>query len=157
MSDEEKKPRRVKLRVNCSGYQGQPCSVFAAYDLDHDVLVIVKEEAYDTSERPGFVRMTNRDKDPFHDLVFSEDCIEPAVLAFFDMHGMGLIRFGDGGERMNPNNKIERDGLTLTGQKYRFNPDITNSQVATLFASWGARQQAGASASQDFFAALTTI
>ena len=154
MSD-EKPPRQVKLRVNCAGYQGEPVSVFAAYDLDHDVLVIVDERAYEVGDRPGFVRMTNREKDAHHDMVYGEDQIDLAVEAFFEMQAMRLIKFAGGNERLNPHHKIDREGLTMSGQKYRFSPDITNGQVASLFAALGARAQAGAAATQDFMSMLT--
>lgn len=152
---EEKQPRRVSLRVNCVGYVGDPVSVFAAYDLDHDVLVIVDERPYEAGDRPGFVRMTNRDKDSHHDMLYGEQQIDLAVAAFREMHAMRLIKFAGGNERLNPDHKIESDGLTMGGQRFRFSPDITNGQVATLFATLGARAQAGAAATEDFMGMLT--
>lgn len=133
--------KQTKIRVNCGGYQGKPVSVFAAYDPEYDVLVIARESEYETSPRDGFLRVTTRDADPAHDMVFTEDEVREAIGAFFEMEAMGLVKFAEGMSRLDPKHRIERDGMDERGAKFRFSPDIANGQVAVLIAVYAARRQ----------------
>lgn len=154
MSDPSK---RVKMRVNVAGYGGQAVSVFAGYDPDSDVLAIVREGPYEVTARDGWLRVTTQDRDPTHDAVFTDDQARDAIAAYFELEAMNLIQFSEGLARLDPKNKIERDGMDESGMKYRIHPEITNGQVAVMIAALSARRQRGAAAADQFMADLGQV
>lgn len=148
---------RVKMRINCAGYGGQPVSVFGMYDPETDVLAIIRKTAYETEPRDGFLRITTQDRDPTHDGVFSESDTRAAIVAFFDLEAMNLIQFSEGLASLDPKNKIEREGIDEGGVVYRIAPDITSGQVAVLIAAHAAKRQRGAAAVDAWMEELNTI
>ncbi len=152
----EQADRRVRIRVNCAQYGGSPISLFAMYDPGTEVLAIGRETPYEAADRPGFLRVTTRPSDPVHDAVFTEDDVSDAVAAFFDLASMGRVQFMDLA-RLNPKGKIEQDGMTESGVRYRLSPDIGNGQVAVLIAALFARRQTRIASSSKFMAQLMTI
>lgn len=149
--------QKVMMRVNCAGQQGQPVSLFAAYDPETDVLVVVRETKYETVVREGFLRVTTRDADPEHDMVFTEENYHDAIVAFFDLQAMSLIQFANGLAKLNPENKIERDGMDERGVKYRIAPDIGNAQAAVLIACFAARRQRMVGLAEEFMDEMGSI
>lgn len=147
---------KIKMRVNCAQYGGQPLSLFAMFDPSTEVLAIVQERPYEVAARDGFLRITTRPSDPVHDAVFSEDEVSDAVAAYFDLSSMGLVQLGDLA-RLNPKSKIEQDGMTETGIRYRLAADIANGQVAVLIAALFAVRQRQVATASDFMAELLTI
>lgn len=147
----------IKMRINASGYQGQPVSVMAGFDPATDVLLIFKESVYETTEREGWLRVSTSDRDAVHDLIFVEDNSREAIVEYFELDAMGLVQYGEGLTRLDPKGRIERDGMDEAGMKYRIHPDITNGQVAVLIAAFTARAQRNVAASNEFFDSLMTI
>lgn len=145
------------MRVNCAGYGGRPVSVFAMFDPVSDVLAVVRETPYETVPREGFLRVTTQDRDPTHDAVFTEDDTRRGIVAYFDLEAMNRIQFSEGLTRLDPKNKIEREGMDEGGMVYRIAPDISNGQVAILIAAFYARQQRNVASVDDWFDALLTI
>lgn len=157
-ADGDGKSKRVKMRINCSGYQGEAVSVFGMFDMETDVLLIgQRAKKYDTEPRDGFLRITTQDRDPTHDGVFLEEQTRDAIVAFFELEAMNLIQFGEGLSSLDPKNKIERDGMDTGGMKYRIAPDISNGQVAVLIAAHTAVGQRAVGRAGEFFGDLMTI
>ena len=148
---------KVMMRVNCAGQQGQPVSLFAAYDPETDVIVIARESKYEVVPRDGFLRVTMRDADPEHDMVFTENEYHDAIVAFFDLDAMNLVQFANGLAKLSPENKIERDGMDERGVKYRIAPDIGNAQAAVLIACYAARRQRLVAQAEDFMGELGSL
>lgn len=137
----EKKP--VLMRINIAGYADRPASVFAAYDPNSDVLAIARlAKEYEGGPRDGFLKITNQQRDDAYDAIYTEEETRDSILAFFDMENLGLLTLKGDALRINPANKIERDGMDESGLKFRFAPDISNAQVAVLAAAlYGDRQR----------------
>lgn len=152
----EKKPT-VKLRINVAGYKGEPVSVFAAYDPSTDILLVARQDPYQGGEREGFLKVTNQVRDAAHDALVTEDDTRAAITAYFELCAMKLIALGEKVQRCNPESKIERDGMDEHGMKYRVHPEITNAQVAVLFASLIAGKQRGLSVAQEFMEEMALI
>lgn len=147
---------KIKMRVNVAQYGGKPISLAAMFDPATEVLAIVRVLDYETSPRDGWLRITTRVSDPVHDAVFSEDEVAEAVAAYFDLSAMGLIQYGSV-TQVDPKSKIEADGMTETGIRYRLAADIGNAQVAVLIAAlFGCRQRQVAGMA-DFMNELLTI
>lgn len=147
----------VKMRVNVAGYKGAPASIFAAYDPSSDILLVARESAYEGGERADFLKLTNQSRDTAHDAVFTEDDTRAAITAYFELEALKLITLGSAVQRCNPESKIERDGMDEGGMKYRIHPDISNAQVAVLFASLFAGRQRSVGVAQDFMDEMLLI
>lgn len=152
----EKKPT-IKMRVNVAGYKGAPASIFAAYDPSSEILLVAREAAYEGGVRDGFLKLTNQTRDAAHDAVFTEDDTRGAITSFFELEALKLITLGAAVQRCNPESKIERDGMDERGMKYRISPDISNAQVAVLFASLYAGRQRSLDVCGDFMAEMLMI
>lgn len=151
MSD-SKSSNAVMMRVNISGYGGKAASVFAAFDRDTDLLMIVREAAeYEHHAREKFLHITNQPHDSHHDAVFTDEETKDAITAYLELEGLGLLKFGAKSSRAAPGNKIERDGMDAGGMKYRIQPDILNVQVAVLAACLYANRQRAQKDVADFF------
>ena len=150
----------VMMRINVSGFgsNGKAATVFAAFDPSNDVLLIAREaEAYESSERPGFLHITNQARDEHHDAVFTDDDTHEAITAYLELDGLGLLTISPKVQRLTPSNKIERDGMDSSGMKYRIQPDISNGQVAVLAACLYANRQRSMGAITDFNAEMALL
>ena len=147
----------VKMRVNVAGYKGAPTSLFAAYDPQTDILLVARESPYEGGEREGFLKITNQTRDVAHDAVFTEDDTRAAITAYFELDALRLLTLGQAVQRCSPESKIERDGMDEHGMKYRIHPDISNAQVAVLFASFYAGKQRGTGMAQEMMAEMLLI
>lgn len=137
----EAKPK-VPMRINASGFSGESVSLIGMFDPATDLLLIAKAlPAYEPVDRPGFLRITNQQRDQFHDAVFLEENTREAILAYFDLTGMGLVNLADAMKRFDPLNAIEPDGLAEGGRKFRIRPEITNGQFGVLMACYFAQRQ----------------
>lgn len=140
----------VLIRVNIAGYGGSPVSMFCAYDPDTDILAVVRETDYEASERAGFLKISNQDRDAAYDALFTEELTKGAIGAFFELDALKLLSIASKVQRCDPRSKIERDGMDEGGMKYRIAPDISNAQVAVLAAAWYANTQRGVTAVREF-------
>ena len=147
----------VKMRVNVAGYKGAPASIFAAYDPAADILLVAREATYEGGERAGFLKVTNQVRDAAHDAMFTEDDTRDAINAYFELDALKLLTLGQSVQRCSPDSKIERDGMDEGGMKYRIHPDISNAQVAVLFAALYAGRQRSVGVAQDFMAEMLLI
>lgn len=137
----------VLIRVNIAGFQGEPATVFGAYDPSNDVLAILKlSKEYEGGPRDGFLKITNQPRDASYDALYTEEETRDSILAYFSMESLKLLQLKGDAQRCNPTTKIERDGMDAGGLKFRFAPDISNQQVAVLAAClYADRQRAVAS------------
>lgn len=141
----------INFRINIAGFMGPPVSLFAAYSHETDLLVIAKDPgAYDASPRDGFLKITNQSRDASYDALFDNDNMADAIKAYFEMESLRLVTIRADVVRHTPGSKIERDGFSDTGVKYRISPDMTSGQVAVMVACLYASQQKGVSAALSF-------
>jgi hypothetical protein len=151
------KKTTIKMRVNVAGYKGAPASIFAAYDPASDILLVARESAYEGGERAEFLKITNQARDAAQDALFTEDDTRSAIAAYFELDALKLITLGVTVQRCSPDSKIERDGMDEHGMKYRIHPDISNAQVAVLFAALFAGRQRSVGVAQDFMDEMLLI
>lgn len=131
----------ILIRVNIAGFSGEPSSLYGAFDHADDLLLISDSKAYDGSDAPNLLKVSNQERDPFRDSLVSDEDMQEAISAYFEMDGLKLLVLGDKAQRHNPGTKIERDGIGEGGVRYRISPDITCSQVGVMFACLAAKRQ----------------
>lgn len=139
--NEAEKDSTVLLRVNIAGFSGEPASLYGAFDHEDDLLLISDTKEYDPGDAPDMLKISNQERDTHRDDLVSDDDLQAAIRAFFEMDGLKLLVIGEKAARHNPSNKIERDGVDEGGVRYRISPDITCSQVAVMFACLAAARQ----------------
>lgn len=131
----------ILLRINIAGFHGDPVSLYGAFDHADDLLLISDSKEYDGGPAPDLLKVSNQERDSHRDDLVSDEDMQDAIRAFFEMDGLKLLALGDKAKRHNPSNKIERDGVDEGGVRYRISPDITCSQVAVMFACLAAKRQ----------------
>lgn len=129
------------IRVNIAGYSGQAVTLFGAYDHINDMLLVNSDTDYNQADDEKFLKVTNQERDPYRDLLVSDDDLNDAINAFFEMEGMKLLHMEERVKRFNPASKIERDGVDAVGVRYRISPDITNGQLAVMYCCLAAVRQ----------------
>lgn len=128
----------IQIQATFTGYGGQPCSLFSAYDPESRVLVVSAEAPYRTERREGCTVLTNV-PDITRDKLFADADLLPAITAFLALkNGVAAdgkaprLVFGDRANRANPGQAIEQDGIETSGPKFRINAGVTCAQVAAL-------------------------
>lgn len=128
----------IQIQATFTGYGGQPCSLFSAYDPETRVLVVSAEAAYRAERRDGCTVLTNV-PDISRDKLFTDADLLPSITAFHALKngvaGDGVaarLVFGNRANRANPGSAIEQDGIETSGPKYRINAGVTCAQVAAL-------------------------
>lgn len=142
----------VNFRINIAGFAGSAITLFAAYSFDKDLLLVAKEAPeYEGGARDGFLKITNQARDGAYDALFNADVeMADAIKSFFDFEGMHRLTLSQAVQRHGPGTKIERDGFSDTGQKYRIAPDMSCGQVAVMVACLMADRQRGVAAAESF-------
>ncbi|MCM1128962.1 MAG: hypothetical protein NC211_03660 [Alistipes senegalensis] len=128
----------VQIQATFAGFNGNACSLFSAYDTDSAVLVISAEAGYRTERRSCCIVLTNVqgiDRDTF----FTDADLMQAISAFHSLKTgvasdgqSARLVFSERAARANPEQAVERDGMDVSGPKYRVSENITNSQAAAL-------------------------
>lgn len=131
----------VLLRINIAGFSGEPVSLYGAFDHEEDLLLVSDSKTYDPGEAPDLLKVSNQERDTHRDDLVTDDDLQAAIRAFFEMDGLKLLALSEKAARHNPSNKIERDGVDESGVRYRISPDITCAQVAVMFACLAASRQ----------------
>lgn len=128
----------IQIQATFTGFGGQPCSLFSAYDSDVRVLVVSAEVAYRADRRKGCIVLTNV-ADLDRDALFTDADLMPAIAAFHSLRTgvasdgqSARLAFSERASRSNPEQAIERDGIDINGPKYRVSDGITCGQVAAL-------------------------
>lgn len=119
------------IQASFRGYGAdKAATVFGLYNNGTGILAISRVTDYRPTRFKESVIISNfADEREMH---YTEELMREAVAAFFDMQGGRLITFADGVMSANPGTKIEPDGVDERGTKYRFAPDISNSQIAVI-------------------------
>jgi hypothetical protein len=137
----------IPIQATIVGYSGKPCTLFAAYDEDAEVLTIVHGGDHRRDRRDSCMVITN-DLNIERDSLFKEDDFASAIAAYFSLKDgaaqdgkSSRLVFTDQAARTNPSSNIEKDGMDANGPKYRLQ-DITNLQVAVLATCWYASSKA---------------
>lgn len=119
----------MKIIVSISGYAGESITLAAFLDHATGVLAVLQGLKYREAREPGMAFVTNT-KAPDYDCMFTEEHMAEAIRDFREGEGTGMIKLSDNTMRHKP--RIESDGVSETGQKYRLHPDLTNGEVAVL-------------------------
>lgn len=135
------KDSTVLLRVNIAGFGGGAVSLYGAFDHEEDLLFVSDSKDYDPGEAVDLLKISNQERDTHRDDLVTDDDLQDAIRAFFEMEGLKLLVVSERAARHNPSNKIERDGVDEGGVRYRISPDITCAQVAVMFACLAAKRQ----------------
>ncbi|NDI85083.1 hypothetical protein [Undibacterium crateris] len=126
----------MNIQAVISGFQGRPCTVYAYYDEESDVLVISKEAASRSDRFKDCFLISNIDL-PERDAVFAPEDFNDAITHFFEMICDSKLTIKDAASRCNPTNSIEKDGVNENGKRaYRISPETSNGQVAVLSIVW---------------------
>lgn len=147
----------ILLRVNIAGFHGEPASLYGAFDHAEDLLLISDSKAYDGGPAPDLLKVSNQESDAYRDDLISDDDLQTAIMAFFEMDGLKLLAMAEKAKRHNPTNKIERDGVSETGMRYRISPDITCAQVAVMYACLAAKRQRAVSGALSIMEEVTAF
>jgi hypothetical protein len=128
----------IQIQAIFTGYGGQPCRLFSAYDPEARALVVSAEAPYRAERREGCTVLTNV-PDITRDKLFTDADLLPAITAFYSLkNGMASdgkaarLVFGERANRANPGPAIEQDGIEVSGPRYRINAGVTCAQVAAL-------------------------
>lgn len=132
----------IPIQSSITGYGGQPCTLYSAYNQESKVLVVSVEAGYRTERRDGCTIIAN-DPQIDRDKLFTEEDLQDAIVAFFMLQGgvagdnvSPRLVFDDKAARSNPAHAIEKDGIDASGQRFRINANITSAQVAALATCW---------------------
>jgi len=128
----------IQIQATFTGYGGNPCSLFSAYDPASRVLVVSVEAKYRAERRDGCTVLTNV-PDIARDTLFTDSDLLPAINAFHALKNgvagdgkAARLVFSDRANRANPDPAIEQDGIETSGPKYRINASVTCAQMAAL-------------------------
>lgn len=139
----------IFIQATVSGYGGKPVSLFSAYDPDAEVLAISVEADYRRERRENCVVLTNDLTIP-RDGLFTDENMQEGINAFFSLKtGIASdgksprLTFGERAGRSDPASVIEKDGVDMSGFRYRISEAVTCSQVAAVITCWYAYKRAG--------------
>lgn len=128
----------IQIQASIIGYGGRPCSLYSAYDPASKVLVVGAEGEYRRERREGCIVITNEPDIP-RDKLFTEDDLAAAINAYYALkqgvaadNKSARIVFADRAVRANPDQSIEKDGISENGQKFRLSEGISCAQIAAL-------------------------
>lgn len=128
----------IQIQTTITGYGGNPCTLFSAYDNESRVLAISAEASYRTQRRDGCVVLANS-SDIARDGMFNPEDMKPAIAAFYALKAgisadgkTSRLVFSERAARANPESSIERDGIDASGERYRIAEGITCGQIAAL-------------------------
>lgn len=129
---------RIAIQASFVGYAGLPCTLFSAYDQSRRILLVAKEAKFRTDRFEQCIVLSN-DNAVTWDRAFTDDDIMPAITAFYalrngvsDDGSTPRLAFSDKAQRANPEGAIDRDGVDLSGPRYRIADGVTNMQIAAL-------------------------
>lgn len=127
-----------QIQATFIGYGGDPCTVYSAYDDETRVLVVAVSSRYVTERRGKSLVITNN-RDIARDELFTEDKLKQAIDAFFILSkgvasdgASSRLTFSERAVNANPENSLEKDGITESGSKYRIAEGVTCAQMAVL-------------------------
>lgn len=133
----------ILMRVNASGYGGDPVSLFAAYKPASDLLLVVDERRYMAGPLDGYVLFTTTDRDESYDILFDREMLRDAIAAYFDMKSTRRVEIAAKVSKHDPETRIQQKGVDERGIKYELDAP-TNGQIAVLMAAHLTAQQRGA-------------
>lgn len=142
--------KTVLIRVNIAGYSGHPVSLYCAFDRASEMLLVHAAKEYDGGDAAGILKVTNQERDTHRDDLLTDEHLQDAIRAYFEMDGLKLLHLDEKPRAHNPANRIERDGVSESGVRYRLSPEITCGQVAVMYACLAASRQRGVSSALDF-------
>jgi len=153
----------TKIQTTIAGFQGKPCTVLSAYDLDRKILVVHAETDYRDERVEGCAVITNI-QELDRDRLFSADEFKDSIHAFDTLRNgvasdgvSSRLVFGERAKRADPNAVVEQDGISESGIKFRVSPEATNAHVAVLAACWYAVQCDAIGRTVDYFDDLNEL
>ncbi|MFJ3487137.1 hypothetical protein ACIPL1_27515 [Pseudomonas sp. NPDC090202] len=137
----------MKIMASISGYAGEPVTLLAFLDPANGILAIAKKApTFRDKADEGYAFITNRRTESY-DCLFTEEHMADAIRAYLMGEGSETIKVGDSAARYKP--RIETDGVTDTGQKYRLHPGLSNGEVAVLALAHFQQRQGAISNASD--------
>lgn len=119
------------IQASVSAYLGPAVNLLGAYDSCSGLLIVERELA--RGERiADAVFVTDDARADDRDRLFDEDNLQTAIRSFFRAKHSGLVELEKAVMRHDPEHKIESDGVTEQGSKFRVNAEATNGQIAVL-------------------------
>ncbi len=129
---------RIAIQASFVGYAGIPCTLFSAYDQSRRILLVAKEAKFRTDRFEQCVVLSN-DSAVNWDTFFTDEDMMASINAFYalkngvsDDGSTPRLAFSDKAQRANPEGSIDRDGVDLSGPRYRIADGVTCLQVAAL-------------------------
>lgn len=127
----------IKMQANISGFHGKPVTLLGALDESTGILVVAKSVAQ--IPRVDGCVLISSDRRGDRDATFGDEHIHEAITAYFKLKGevaedgkTSLLRFGELAAMADPSSVIEKDGVDVSGPRYRIAPDASNAHVAAL-------------------------
>ena len=152
----------IQIQAVAVGYQGNPATVYSAYDTTNEALAVAVKGEYRRDRRDGCILLTNdatlRDRDCF----FSDDRLHDAIAAYFSLstglaiHGPRLA-FSDRSRLADPSIALDRDGMDANGPRVRVSDSASNAHIATLMTCWYAVRAASAESTVEMADDLLSI
>lgn len=128
----------IKIQATFIGYGGVPCSLFSVFDTDTSVLAISVQADYRADRRDDCLVITN-DTGISRDRFFNDDDIKDSIAAFYSLKAgvasdgvSPRLTFSERAARANPEPSIEKDGIDVTGPRFRVSESVTCGQMAAL-------------------------
>ncbi|WP_321946591.1 hypothetical protein [Paraburkholderia sp. J10-1] len=122
----------IKIQTAITGYQGLPVSLLGGLDTETGLLMVAKEMPYGDREATATFITNDPRTDERDGLFIDDEKLQRALRLFFRMRRTGLIDLMKTVSKHDPENRIESDGTTERGVRYRLAPDISNGNVAVL-------------------------
>lgn len=131
----------VNMRINVAGYGDRPVSLFAVFAPDTGDLLCSECGEMEMGSIPGFLHVSTTGAEVTCDMRFNEKDLAQAISDYFMMEGMGAVSIDSAITRFKPTNKIQADGVDVSGVKYKLAPDVKNGHVAIIAACFAAQRQ----------------
>lgn len=146
----------IRIQAEITGYAGNPVNLLGALDTESGLFIIAKELKF--GERmDGAVVVANDPRSERRDTLFAEDRLPDAIRVFFRAHSTGMLELHAAVAKHNPEHKIESDGLSESGTKYRLGADVSNGAIAVLALAHTAERTYAAQSATDFASELADL
>lgn len=130
----------MKIQSCIMGFGGKPSCVLSLYDETSGVLVVSKIVPHRKDRFDDCLVISNTEL-PAREVLYDEGKFNESISTYLEMKNCGLIDILPGASQSDPGNAFETEGVRETGRRiYRFNPDMSNAQVAVIATAWYVKQ-----------------
>ncbi|ABO60642.1 hypothetical protein LA345_39150 (plasmid) [Burkholderia vietnamiensis] len=121
----------IRVQAIISGYQGAAVNLLGALDPKTGLFIVAKEQGID-ERSDGALVVSNSTRMEDRDRLFDEDKLQRAIQLFFSLKGQGLLELLAAVTKHDPATRIESDGMSERGTRYRLAPEMSNGNIAVL-------------------------